>query len=415
MTASRPFASLLLVCLVSLVAAAMARAGELETVELIPEDRAGWSAQHLVAPISGLLRGDPGYWYKPRKIEVRTTPPGAALDLFYVRRNFQKGYEQADAPALLVLPSRIEASSRDSVTIRAFMDGYRQAEVNVKVRSGQEKIVIDLEPLANSLVAVTHLYLAGRASLSFLTKEALTFRVQQRDQGYAVVLLQTGNTSEATDGMKGLRSALVASLRAQQLGEDLVVRIGLTDRARDVEVDLRSRQDYDPVRRLHSFSLEVVSPDGGATSVRRARAALARVEPQHVSGCAARFDGALRARLEPSALARALAPKGAFTDAYLRAAMKRLGEVSPGGAVVLTDGTTYRTSIPLELVAAASQAAEAKGYLALLRRFVAELESPAYRRGTLRGLIAPEVSPAGFETLMDEAETAEQRCFASAS
>jgi hypothetical protein len=412
MTAPRPLSAALLVCL---LVATLARAEELETVELIPDDRAGWSGQNLIAPLSGLLRGDPGYWYRPRKIEVRTTPPGAALDLFYVRRNFQKGYEQADAPVLLLLPSRIEASSRDSVTIRAFMDGYRQQEVNVKVRSGEEQIMIDLEPLANSLVAVTHLYLAGRASLSFLTEEALTFRVQKRDEGYAVVMLQTGNSREASDGMQGVQDALVESLRAQQLGEDLVVRIGLTDRARDARVDLRSRQDYDPVRRLHSFSLDVVPEDGGATSVQRARAALARVEPQHVSGCAARFDGVLRERLEPSALTRALAPQGAFTDAYLRAAMKRLGEVSPGGAVLLTDGTTYRTSIPLELVAATSQAAEAKGYLALLRRFVQELEPPLYRRGTLRGLIAPEVSPAGFEAMMDEAEAAEQRCLATQS
>ena len=126
-----------------------------------------------------------------------------------MRRNFQKGYEQADAPVLLVLPSRIEAGSRDSVTIRAFMDGYRQTEVNVKVRSGEEKVMIDLEPLANSLVAVTHLYFADRASLSFLTKEALTFRVQKREQGYAVVLLQTGNTADATDGMKGVRDVMI--------------------------------------------------------------------------------------------------------------------------------------------------------------------------------------------------------------
>ena len=412
MTASRPLASLLLL---TLLVAGMARAEELETVELIPDKRAGWSAGHLFAPIGGLLRGDPGYWYDPRKIEVRSTPPGAALDLFYVRRNFQKGYEQADAPVIVVLPSRIEASSHDSLRIRAFMDGYRQKEAKVKVRSREEKVVIELEPLANSLVAVTHLYFADRASLSFLSKEALTFRVQKREQGYAVVLLQTGNIPEAEGGVNGVRDGLIASLQTQQLGEDLVVLVGLTDHARDVEVDLRSRQAYDRVRRLHSFSLDVVPKDGGATSVQRARAALARVEPQHVSGCAARFDGALREQLEPSELARALAPRGAFTDPFLRAAMKRLGEVSPAGAVVLTDGTIYRTSIPLELVAAASQAAEVMGYLALLRRFVAELESSPYRRETLRGLIAPEVSPAGFEVMMDEAEAAEQRCFASAS
>ena len=34
---------------------------------------------------------------------------------------------------------------------------------------------------------------------------------------------------------------------------------------------------------------------------------------------------------------------------------------------------------------------------------------------TLRGLIAPEVSPAGFEAMVDEAEAAEQQCLARAS
>jgi hypothetical protein len=358
--------------------------------------------------------GGPGYWYAERTIEVRTTPPGAALDLFYVRRNFQKGYEQADAPALVVLPSRIEAGPRDSLTIRAFMDGYRQQEVIVKVRSREELVTIDLEPLANSLVAMTHLYLADRAALTFLTKEALSFRMQQRDPGYALVLLETGNTPEAENAMTGIRDALIASLRPQQLGEDLVVRVALTERARGDEIDLRSRQSYDPIRRLHSFSLDVVPKDGGVTSVRRAREALARVEPQHVSGCTARFDATLREQLEPSALARALTPRGSFTDPYLRAAMKRLGEISPAGEVVLADGSAFRTSIPLELAAASSQAAEARGYLALLRRFVAELEQEPYRRETLRGLVAPEVSPAHFDAMLDEAEAAERRCFASA-
>ena len=34
-------------------------------------------------------------------------------------------------------------------------------------------------------------------------------------------------------------------------------------------------------------------------------------------------------------LSRALTPRGAFTDPYLRAAMRRLGEVSPGGVITL--------------------------------------------------------------------------------
>ena len=392
----------------------LAGAARAETVELIPDKRASWGPTNLFAPITGLFLGGPGYWYSQREIAIDTTPPGAVLDLFYVRRNFQKAYEQADAPVTVVLPSRIEADARDSVTIRASLAGYRQQEIHVKVRSRETEVMIDLEPLPNSLVAVAHVYLAGRASLDFLTKEALTFRVRKVDDGYSLILTETGNNPESAATLEGVHSAFIESLRPQQLGEDLVVRIALTEQARTAGVEVRSRQAYDPIRRLHSFSLDLVPSDGGAEAVRRARAALADVRPQDVSGCAARFDGSLREQLDHSALARALAPKGAFTDPYLRAAMKRLGEVAPDDAITLEDGTKFRASIPLELSAAASQAAEAKGYLALLRRFVVVLEPPDERRETLRGLIAPEVGSARFGEVVDQAERRERECLARA-
>jgi hypothetical protein len=79
---------------------------------------------------------------------------------------------------------------------------------------------------------------------------------------------------------------------------------------------------------------------------------------------------------------------------------------------VMADGTRDRTSIPLELAAASSQAADVQGYLALLRQFVAELEPAPYRRETLRGLIAPEVAPQRFDAMMSAAEDAERTCLA---
>lgn len=394
-----------------LLFSAVARA---ETIELIPDKRASWGPTNLFAPITGLFLGGPGYWYSQREIAIDTTPPGAVLDLFYVRRNFQKAYEQTDAPVTVILPSRIKADKRDSVTIRASLPGYRQQEVHVKVRSRQTEVMIEFEPLPNTLVAVTHVYLAGRASLDFLTKEALTFRVQKADDGYSLVLTETGNSPESTATLEGVHSPYIESLRPQQLGEDLVVRIALTEQARGAGVEVRSRQAYDPIRRLHSFSLDLVPTDGGAEAVRRARAALADVRSQDVSGCAARYDESLRENIDHSALARALAPKGAFTDPYLRAAMKRLGEVAPDEAITLEDGTKFRAAIPLELSAAASQAAEAKGYLALLRRFVALLEPPDERRETLRGLIAPEVGSSSFAEIIDQAERRERECLARA-
>ena len=381
-----------------------------EVVELMPQDAPSWSVENVLAPITGLFLGGPGYWYKRRVIEVDTTPPGAILDLFYVRRNFQKAYEQVDAPAVVVLPARIEATSRDSITIRALLDGYRQKEVRLKVRSRDEKVMIELSPLPNSLIAFSHTYFAGRGSLTFLTKEALAFRLQKIDGGFGVVLTETGGTPEASAAMEGVESALVESIRPQQLGEDLVVRVDLTEHGRGDHVETRSRQGSDPIRGLHSFSLDLVPKDGGAEDVERARAALARIGAPDVSGCPLRYDSTVREGIEPAALARALAPTGSYTDKYLRAAMKRLGEVAPGGVIRMLDGAEFRSAVPIELMAAASQPGEAIGYLALLRTFVAELEPETYRRHTLRGLIAPETSPASFGSLLDVAEARERSC-----
>ena len=375
----------------------------------MPDDRAGIGPANFFAPITGLFLGGPGYWYSPRRVTVRTTPPGAMLDLFYVRRSFQKGYEQADAPAVIVLPSRNEASAHDTLRIRAFLDGYQQNEVSVKIRSRQEEVMIDLAPLANQLLAVTHLYFADRSSFTFLSKEAMTFRAQKGAEEPALILIETGLTPTASAGMKGVSDALVAGLAPQQLGTDLVVRLQLTEKARRSKVDLRQRQSYDPIRRQHALQLDLVPTTADASPVQRAQAALARIGAQQVSGCRLSFDDTLRARLDRSDLARALAVTG-FTQPYLRAAMRRLGELSPEGAVVLTDGASYRTAIPLELEAAQSQAAEVRGYLAMLDSFVSELEPPEYRRETLRGLIAPQLTPSAFDAVLAEADVAQQRC-----
>ena len=90
----RPFLALLpaLALLIALPAAGR------ERVELIPEEVAALNAGTAFAPLTGFFLGGPGYWYRAREIQVETVPPGAVLDLFYVRASFQKAYEQADAP-----------------------------------------------------------------------------------------------------------------------------------------------------------------------------------------------------------------------------------------------------------------------------------------------------------------------------
>lgn len=383
---------------------ASAGSASVRTVELIPEEPASFR----LARVFSWLR--PSHNFSERTITVETTPPGAKLDLFYVRANFQKRYEQSEAPARVVLPRRYEAGPRDAVTIRAYLEGYRQREVSIRVSSRQDRLLLELDPLPNQLVGVSHIYFAGRTALSFLTTEALTVRVQERDRGFNVILAETASGRELSDSLDGIRSPWIRGVESLQLGEDLLVRVATNEPLETSGFELRSRQSRDQLRDLYVYSVDMTPPDGGAEAVRRARAALARVGPQHVGSCALRFDEKLRGSLDTASLSRALAPRGAFTDPYLRAAMKRLGEVSPGRRIAMLDGSRFDPASPIELAAAQSQPAEARGYLALLRTFVAELEPETHQRRALRSLVAPEVSPSRFDAAVGEAEEAEQRC-----
>ena len=97
-------------------------------------------------------------------------------------------------------------------------------------------------------------------------------------------------------------------------------------------------------------------------------------------------------------------------DRYSRATMRRLGQLSPGGRVEFLDGSRFEVAIPIELSAAVIEASNARGYLSLLRRFIALLEEPEYRTRTLQGWIAPELPAAEFRAIVERAEAAETRC-----
>ncbi len=375
----------------------------LRRLEFKPAERASWSPGNIFA----FLR--PGYM-STRTLEIETTPPGALLDLFYVRASFQKRYEQVRAPVILELPRRVEAGKRDSVTIRAFKEGYRLETEHVAVRSGVDRLVIELGSLPNTLVAVGHTYFSGRAGLSLMLEEPPTARVQEADDGFTLILGETARGSSVDSFLSGIQSPLVERIESQQLGEDLLVKVRLAEGRSTESIDLRSRQSHDPARDLYRYTIDLVPADEGAASIERARNALARIDRGDVTHCAARYDEALREALDPEQLARALTPRGDFTDPYLRAALRRLGEVSPGGTIRLRDGRRYRPDIPLELAAASSEAALARGYLALLRRWVALLEPSSHRTEALRSLIAPESDPLRFESAVTAALSAERSC-----
>jgi hypothetical protein len=362
-----------------------------------------------LAPFSVIFVG-PSYWYGERTLKVDTTPPGAQLDLFYVRANFQKRYEQAQAPVTIALPTRIEAGPRDAVTVRAYLEGYKVQEATVPVSSRQDTVQLDLSPLPNALKAVSSSYFAGRGSLSLFTTQLPEVRLQNREGGFTIVLDETAGTPELASTLESVKNPYINAVSTQQLGEDLLVRVDTTPLAQSEKVELRSRQGEDAARTLHEFAIDLVRPEDGANMVLRAQAALARLERRDVVGCAGVFDDALRASLNREALTRALVPHGAFTDPYLRAVMKRLGEISAEGAVTLEDGTRLNPAAPLELAAAMSQASEVKGYLALLRAFARELDGPERAPETLRGLVAPELDASAFGASLKGAEAKERSC-----
>ena len=382
-----------------------------ELIDLRPDELASFGLKNVGALVGTAFMGY-RHFYKERTIRIDTTPSGGMVDLFYVRSNFQKRFEQAETPVTVIIPARVEAGPRDSVTIRAFAEGFRQETVRVKVASSTPEVVIDLDPLPNTLDALSHRYFAGRSTIAFLTGEVPNFRLQEASDGFSVVLNETALAKEARAALDDLRDPLIDEAFGQQLGEDLLVKVSLSDSAQGSS-EVRSRQQYNAARDLHEFVLEVLPEDGGRAAVDAALASLAAVQAADVTGCALRFDAEMRGELDPGALNRALAPQGDFTDRYVRAAMRRLGEVTPGGAVQFSDGSAFRPSVPIELEVSLSQAASAVGFLALLRTFVFDVEAPEYQRETYRSLIAPELDAASFDVAIDRAEAAERSCLAS--
>ena len=381
---------------------------EPDVVDMQPESPANWSPRNLYLPLTSVFVGGTGYWYDSRELVIDTTPSGAIVDLFYIRSNFQKIYEQAQTPVTVILPSRLDSLERDAMRIRALAPGYQQRSITIKVHTREKEIILDLDPLPNSLEAVAHRYFAGRGSLALMTRELLAPRLQREEEGFSVFLAESGMTDAAAASIESIENALVEQAFGQQLGEDLALRVTVRE-AHAETVELRSRQSYDAARELYVFAIDLVPKDGGAASVQGALAALAKLGSADLSDCALHFDATLREQLDAGSLSRALEPRGEFTDRYVRGAMRRMGEVAPGGEVNFVDGTRYRPTVPIELDAALSQAGSAIGFLAILRAFAEHFEGE-HSVEALRSLIAPEEDVASFEAHVAVALAAEQEC-----
>lgn len=384
-------------------------AGEL--LDMSPESPAPWGLRYLSAPLVSVVRGS-DYMYSAREIVIHTTPAGGYLDLFYVRSGFQKRFEQAESPLTVLLPSRLETGSRDSLTIRAFAEGYRQKSITFGLNQKIEDLVLNLVPLPNRLDHVSSRYFAGRTTISFLTAEALTFRLQEASDGYGIILTETAISEDARLSVSEIESPLIENSYSQQLGEDLMVKLVLGENSPILEV--RSKQAYDAPRDFHVFGVSLVPSGSDSDRVEAAMNALARLTEADVSGCALIFDSVLRDELDPGSLARALRPNGSFTDPYLRAAMRRMGDLSVDNSVEFVDGTKLRPESPIELEMAMSNSGGARGFLVLLRSFVAGLEVERRERvESLRSLLAPELRLEEFTKFLSRAQAQEEECRAS--
>ena len=352
----------------------------------------------------------PGHYFPQRSIRIETNPPGALLDLAYLRHGARLMFEQVRAPLEVELPSRFVAHKSDSLSVRAFVPGYLPARLTASLRGDTREVQIELERISNSVEIVGYRYLAGRGALTLLSRAELEVRVSSTGQEFYVVLTEAALGEAAGTVLDSLRSPQIERATAIQLGRDLLLQIHLGEAAREEIPTLRIFTGFDTARQLHRTVLDFSRPEVRTT--RRALDGLAEIRPDAVSGCALRFDAALREGLEPTDLARALTPSADFIDPILRAALLRLAELSPDGQLRLADGTRLQPELALEFEAALGQADQVEGFLALLRALAARMASKEEQTQVLRGLVAPELDQGSFEDRAAEAERAERECTA---
>ncbi len=291
------------------------------------------------------------------------------------------------------------------IKVRVSREGYRGQETSFKVADDTEEIIFELDPVPNLLESVSHTVLGPRGGLVFLTEEQPTVRLQDDPEGVSLIFLATAKSAALEQQARGVQSGLLKGVEVRQLGEDLLIQVRL-----QTEMEYRSRLTHDLARGKYRFSLDLLPKEGIERAVEEVLAGIASITPKDVTGCALRFDETLRGELDATALARALSPRGEFTDPILRTAMRRLGELTPSGRVQFEDGTSYDTAIPIELEAALSRAAEAEGYLALLRRLTQLLDPTPEWEVAFRGLVAPEMPRERFASSLEEAEETERAC-----
>jgi hypothetical protein len=327
----------------------------------------------LFVGITSLLGGW-RYWHGDRYVLISTVPADAEVGLYYIRFNFQKRFERARTPVRVRLPKRANTTGRDVFFVRVVANGFTTEERSYPARKVSGELLIQLAPLPNDLVFFGHTYLAGRTTLLLHTSEEPQFRVSQSraSPGFVLALAKTADKLERRPEVS---AGQVQGVDVAQLGEDILISIA----TRDTEVEVRSKQSYNPIREEYILLLDIMSR-GARVPVR---------------------DG-----LDPVAVAKAFRPTGGIADVYRREAMLHLGRLDRGTVHTLV-GEDLRTGNPIELQLALQTPVTVEGYLGLLEVFALSQDEPS---SVLRSLLAPEMSPEEFRPIAAAAEAARKAC-----
>ncbi len=385
-----------MVALWLVLSAASAGAEDPDCVAFTPDEATGFSIRNVGAAVSSVF-GMWNYWYGENTVEIDSVPRESQLEVFYIRQNFQKRFLRIEPPTKLCLPPRIMATRRDALTIRVNSAGFSTREWTFPVMDVPEKVVLTLDPLPNALVFLGHTDLASRTTLTLRTEKEPEFRVS-KSRGQAGFTLALAKTANKLSGEPSVSGGRVKGVAVAQAGEDLLVSVE-TD-APDVEA--RSKQSYDPVRKEFVFALDLVAPGARLPGPDDVRRDLERVAGAPGEPCALAIEATLRARLEPEVIARAHRPSGSVADVYQRQAMLQVGR-GDHGTVQTVSGESLRTGNPLELEMALQSASSVKGYLAMLAAWARSQPDP---ETAMRSLVAPEMSAAEFAPIWAEAQSA---------
>jgi hypothetical protein len=322
--------------------AARAETSGVPEIDMSPDEPASFGLRNVAAGATAIFGGW-NFWYKPRVIEIETVPADARLQLFFIRSNFQKRFEQVEAPIRVRLPSRIKTTAKDSLQLRVAASGYSTQERSIKVNDAPRKLVVTLAPLPNSLVMLSKTHLAGRTTLTFRTTSEPQLRIM-KSRGFDGFTLSLAETANNLPGEPRLAGGWIENVEVAQVGEDLLVRLETAGS----DVEARSKQGFDAVRREHLFVVDLMKEGTRRPTSQQVRAELERIALSPGDACERRLEETLRSEIGAETISRALRPSGGIADLYTREAMLRLGRLDQGRVRTL-EGEALRTGSPIEL------------------------------------------------------------------